>query len=313
MFARAVIDASGTWASPNPAGSNGRPAKGEREACERIFYGIPDVLGTARERFAGKRVIVVGRGHSAMDSILNLQRLKTQVPRTEIIWAMRSEPTGKTFGGGAEDQLSQRGALGARAKAAATSGAVTIEAPFRVEEFRLRGETIEAVDEAGRALVGDEIIVATGFRPDFSMMTEIRLDLHPWLECARELGPLIDPNEHSCGDVPPHGVKELTQPESNFFVAGMKSYGRAPTFLMGTGYEQVRSIAAALAGDMVAALETKLVLPQTGVCEGLGHDEELGCCGGPAEGRADACCVLDVTAKDAGKAGCGCAAAGSCG
>ena len=121
------------------------------------------------------------------------------------------------------------------------------------------------------SIVADEVIVATGFRPDFSMLSEIRLDLHPWLECTRELGPLIDPNEHSCGDVPPHGVKELTQPENNFFIVGMKSYGRAPTFLMATGYEQVRSVVAALAGDMEAALDTKLVLPQTGVCEGIGH------------------------------------------
>jgi glycine/D-amino acid oxidase-like deaminating enzyme len=313
MYASAVIDASGTWGSPNPAGANGRPAKGEHDARARIATGIPDVLGAARERYAGKRVIVVGRGHSAMDSILNLQRLKAQVPQTQIVWAMRSAPTEKTFGGGAEDQLSQRGALGARARAAVESRAVAIEAPFRVEEFRLRGDGIEIVDETGRVLFGDEVIVATGFRPDFSMLSEIRLDLHPWLECARELGPLIDPNEHSCGDVPPHGVKELTQPERNFFVVGMKSYGRAPTFLMATGYEQVRSIVAALAGDMEAAFDTKLVLPQTGVCEGLGHGEEQGCCGGPAVDRTDACCVLDAVAKDAGKSGCGCAAAGSCG
>ena len=126
------------------------------------------------------------------------------------------------------------------------------------------------------------------------------------------MGPLIDPNEHSCGDVPPHGVKELTQPENNFFIVGMKSYGRAPTFLMATGYEQVRSVVAALAGDMEAALDTKLVLPQTGVCEGLGHAEEGGCCGGPSLTRADACCTVDAIAKDAGKSGCGCAAAGRC-
>jgi hypothetical protein len=144
------------------------------------------------------------------------------------------------------------------------------------------------------------------------MLSEIRLDLHPWLECTRELGPLIDPNEHSCGDVPPHGVKELTQPENNFFIVGMKSYGRAPTFLMATGYEQVRSVVAALAGDMEAAFDTKLVLPQTGVCEGLGHGEGGGCCGGPAHSRADACCDLDTIEKDAGKAGCGCSTAGRC-
>ena len=309
----AVIDASGTWSAPNPAGANGIHALGEKESAGHIASGIPDVNGSARKRYAGKRVVVVGSGHSAMDSILNLVRLKKDVPATEIIWAMRSQPSDKTFGGGADDQLANRGALGERAKAAIASGNVSVEAPFRVREFALKKDTIEIVDETGQKIIADEVIVATGFRPDFSMLSEIRLDLHPWLECARELGPLIDPNEHSCGDVPPHGVKELTQPENNFFIVGMKSYGRAPTFLMATGYEQVRSIVAALAGDMEAALNTKLVLPQTGVCEGIGHAEEGGCCGGPSLTRADACCTLDAVEKDAGKAGCGCAAAGSCG
>lgn len=315
ILARAVIDASGTWNSPNPAGANGRPAPGERESQSRISSGVPDVLGTARDRYAGKRTLVVGSGHSAMDSILNLVRLKSQIPTTDIIWAMRSEPSAKTFGGGDEDQLAQRGALGQRAKDAVTHGHVTLLSPFRVSSFKLLGDAIEVASENGETVVADEIIVATGFRPDFSMLSEIRLDLHPWLECARELGPLIDPNEHSCGDVPPHGVRELTQPERDFYVVGMKSYGRAPTFLMATGYEQVRSIVAALAGDMEAALDTKLVLPQTGVCDGLGHngDEAAGCCGGPAPTRPDSCCVRDAVAKDEGKSGCGCMELNACG
>jgi threonine dehydrogenase-like Zn-dependent dehydrogenase len=312
VLASAVIDASGTWSAPNPAGANGIPALGEKESVSRICTGIPDVFGVDRKRYAGKRVVAIGSGHSAMDSILNLVRLKAQVPATEIIWAMRSAPLEKTFGGGAADQLSNRGALGERAKATIASGNVSVEAPFRVHGFALRKNAIEIADEAGKKLVADEVIVATGFRPDFSMLSEIRLDLHPWLECTRELGPLIDPNEHSCGDVPPHGVKELTQPENNFFIVGMKSYGRAPTFLMATGYEQVRSVVAALAGDMEAALDTKLVLPQTGVCEGLGHADEGGCCGGPSLTRADACCNLEAIEKDAGKSGCGCLASGTC-
>ena len=312
ILASAVIDASGTWTAPNPAGANGIHAIGERESAARIARGIPNVYGEERKRYGGKRIVVIGSGHSAMDSILNLTRLKQEVPATEIIWAMRSQPSDKTFGGRADDQLANRGALGKRARAAIAVGQVKVEAPFRTHSFLLMKDGIEIVDEAGRKIVADEVIVATGFRPDFSMLSEIRLDLHPWLESARELGPLIDPNEHSCGDVPPHGVKELTQPESNFFIAGMKSYGRAPTFLMATGYEQVRSIVAALAGDMEAALDTKLVLPQTGVCEGIGHGEEVGCCGGPSLTRADACCTLDAIEKDAGKSGCGCAGSGRC-
>jgi Pyridine nucleotide-disulphide oxidoreductase len=312
VLARAVIDASGTWNAPNPAGANGIPAFGEQESYLRISSGIPDVYGLERSRYAGKRVVVIGSGHSAMDSILNLSQLGKEVPTTEIIWAMRSKPSDKKFGGGSDDKLSNRGALGQRAKAAIIGGNVHVEAPFRTHRFALADDAIEIHDETGKKIMADEVIVATGFRPDFSMLSEIRLDLHPWLECARELGPLIDPNEHSCGDVPPHGYRELAQPETNFFIVGMKSYGRAPTFLMATGYEQVRSIVAALAGDMEAALDTKLVLPQTGVCEGIGHDEALGCCGGPALTLANACCNGDEVAKIAGKSGCSCAEAGSC-
>ena len=312
ILASAVIDASGTWTAPNPAGANGIQALGEKESAARIAKGIPDVFGTERRRYAGRRIVVIGAGHSAMDSILNLTRLKSEEPATEIIWAMRSRPSDKTFGGGADDQLANRGALGKRAKAAIVGGIVRVEAPFRTHSFALSRDAIEIADETGKKIIAHEVIVATGFRPDFSMLSEIRIDLHPWLESARELGPLIDPNEHSCGDVPPHGVRELTQPENNFFIAGMKSYGRAPTFLMVTGYEHVRSIVAALAGDMEAALDTKLVLPQTGVCEGIGHGAEGGCCGGPSLTRADACCNLDAVAKDEGKSGCGCAGAGRC-
>ncbi len=128
------------------------------------------------------------------------------------------------------------------------------------------GET----DRGAETIAVDEVIVATGFRPDFTALSELRLDLHPWLESPRALGPLIDPNEHSCGTVPPHGEDELKHPEHGVYIVGMKSYGRAPTFLMITGYEQVRSVVAALAGDWAAARDTQLVLPETGVCHGPG-------------------------------------------
>src|SRR5688500_1392709 len=58
--ARAVIDASGTWEAPNPAGSGGVHVPGEREHADRIAYGIPDVAGRDRATYGGKRVLVVG-------------------------------------------------------------------------------------------------------------------------------------------------------------------------------------------------------------------------------------------------------------
>jgi hypothetical protein len=125
-----------------------------------------------------------------------------------------------------------------------------------------------ARDGAGteRVLRADRVVAATGYRPDHGIAGELRLDLDPILASTRTLAPLIDPNHHSCGTVPPHGVDELAHPEPGYYAVGMKSYGRAPTFLMATGYEQVRSVTAALAGDWTAAREVHLELPATGVC-----------------------------------------------
>ena len=170
----------------------------------------------------------------------------------------------------------------------------------------VKGETAEGLRRIGPV---DRIIAATGQRPDLSLTRELRLDLDPWLESAKALGPLIDPNVHSCGSVPPHGHRELSHPEPGFYTAGIKSYGRAPTFLLLTGYEQVRSVAAAIAGDVVAADDVRLVLPETGVCStrpASVSNASAGCCGGPAPAHVDACCVADAVAKDLGKTGCGC-------
>ena len=153
----------------------------------------------------------------------------------------------------------------------------------------------------------DELIVATGFRPELDFVRELRIRLDPAIECPVALAPLIDPNEHSCGTVRPHGARELAQDEPGFYFAGMKSYGRAPTFLMLTGYEQVRSIAADIAGDRAAAERVELVLPETGVCNRPLAPDASNCCGGPALSDVDACCVADEKAKQHGKTGCGCA------
>ena len=80
------------------------------------------------------------------------------------------------------------------------------------------------------------------------------------------------------------GARELVQPERGFFIVGAKSYGRAPTFLALTGFEQVRSVAAHLAGDREAADRRELRLPDTGVCGGAGDfDDNAGsCCAAPS-------------------------------
>lgn len=267
LLARAVIDASGTWSTPNPLGAEGIPADGEAAAANRIVYGIPAPLGMDRPRYAGRRVLVVGSGHSAFNVLLDLVALAGVAPATEITWAIRRADVGQLYGGGSADALPARGQLGARLQSAVANGRVKLVTNFKTAVVRCSGDGVSVVDVEGRVLGPfDEIIAATGFRPDLRLTQELRLDLDPAVESPRVLAPLIDPNVHSCGTVPPHGVEELKHPEPDFYIVGMKSYGRAPTFLMLTGYEQVRSVVAALLGDMEAARRVELTLPETGVC-----------------------------------------------
>lgn len=284
--ADAVIDATGTWFTPNPAGFGGLPAIGEETLQHHVAYSMPDVLGRDRARFEGRTVAVLGAGHSAIGTLLDLARLKEEAPTTRIVWLLRGDRPEKAFGGGANDKLAARGALGSSFAALVASGRIVIEAGFRVGHLSRKDDALRIATGAGdccRAVVADQLIVATGFRPDFSFLRELRLSLDPAVECPPILAPLIDPNLHSCGTVRPHGARELAQPESGFYFAGMKSYGRAPTFLMMTGYEQVRSIVADIAGDRDAAARVELVLPETGVCSAPAPASSTiaatGCCG----------------------------------
>jgi hypothetical protein len=321
LKADAVIDASGTWFSPNPAGADGLPAIGEEAVQDWISYGMPDALGATRNRYAGKTIAVLGSGHSAIGTLIELARLKDEVPSTELIWLLRGPNPQKAFGGGVNDKLVARGALGAAFAALVGSGKVKVETDFKVSHLSHDGKRLRIATGASsccRAIEVDELVVSTGLRPDFSFLREVRLAIDPAVECPPVLAPLIDPNIHSCGTVRPHGARELAQPEPGFYFAGMKSYGRAPTFLMLTGYEQVRSIAADIAGDKEAAEKVELVLPETGVCSGPGPIAALtqdgaapadgaiaaGCCGGPPVENKSACCVVDEKAKADGKKGC---------
>ncbi|WP_406468909.1 NAD(P)-binding domain-containing protein [Streptomyces hirsutus] len=275
LFARAVIDASGTWTSPSPAGGSGLPALGEKAAVDRIAYRVPDLKDpAARARYAGRRTAVIGSGASAFTALAHLATLAEtdEGAGTKALWVLRRGISGSTFGGGEADELPARGALGLAAKAAVEAGHAAAVTGFRTEAVERDGDgRLILVAEDGRRLDAvDEVIVLTGFRPDLSFLSELRLGLDERLQAPVALAPLIDPNQHSCGTVYPHGHRELSHPEQGVYLVGMKSYGRAPTFLALTGYEQVRSVAAAIAEDLEAADRVELTLPETGVCGGAG-------------------------------------------
>lgn len=291
ILASAVIDAAGTWRRPNVLGGSGIAAHGETAAAAGISRALPDVLGRDRERFAGRRTAVVGAGHSAATTLLDLGALAKEVPGTEIVWVVRGTDQARTYGGGDADQLPARGALGGRLRKLVQSGQVELVSSFRIGAITLMADGRIELAAGERQVVADTVVNSTGFRPDHDMVSELRLDLDPILGSTRALAPLIDPNQHSCGTVPPHGVDELAHPEPGYYTVGAKSYGRAPTFLLATGYEQARSVVAALAGDWEAARDVQLDLPKTGVCSsnlayGGTADEASGCCG-PAPQAVD--------------------------
>ncbi|MFI6711465.1 FAD-dependent oxidoreductase [Nonomuraea sp. NPDC050478] len=266
LHARAVVDASGTYATPNVLGASGLPAHGEADAADLVDHALPDVLGADRDRYAGKHVLVVGAGHSAATTLLAL----AQLDDTPITWAIRAGDAGRTYGGGEADALPARGALGTRLHAHVTSGRIRLLTGFFTHAVERDGARARVISRdpsgAEQAVTADRIVAATGYRPDHAIASELRLDLDAVLGSTRALAPLIDPNAHSCGTVPPHGADELAHPEDGYYAVGVKSYGRAPTFLLATGYEQARSVVAALAGDWEAARDVRLDLPETGVC-----------------------------------------------
>ena len=268
--AKAIIDASGTWTNPNPIISEGVWTTEEQNLSKQVFYGIPDVLGEHKKRYSGKKVLVVGSGHSAINTLLELGELKGQVQETEIVWVLRKSSIEDVYGGRDQDQLAARGELGTRIQKLVESGKVKVMTPFHIQELKKDGKKIQVIGSLNSELAQidaiDEIVSNTGSRPDFSFLREVRVIADPGLESVFDLAPLIDPNVHSCGTVRPHGENELRQPEKDFYIVGSKSYGRAPTFLMATGYEQVRSVVAALVGDREAAERVELELPETGVC-----------------------------------------------
>ena len=295
--AKAVIDASGTWATPNPLGASGLPALGEAGVRDRIHYGIPDVLGGDRDRYAGRRTLVVGSGDSAFNTILDLTDLARAVPQTRVVWAVRRPTIGLLFGGGEDDALVERGRLGARVRSLVDEGLLELVLGFQIDELAdaAGGVTVRSGERELEPF--DRIVAATGARPDLSLLRELRLDLDEGVEAPRALAPLIDPNFHSCGTVRPHGAVELGHPDPDVFIVGVKSYGRAPTFLLLTGYEQVRSVIAAIQGDWEAARDVHLELPETGVCSRDLLDESPQATGG--------CCASAIEPADETAAGVG--------
>src|SRR5699024_131022 len=130
--------------------------------------------------------------------------------------------------------------------------------PFYINEVRQKNNKVNVLGKLGKEeqiiTNVDEIISTTGSRPNFKFLREIRFDRDPAIECAPKLVDIINPQK---GIVPPHGEERLRQPEEGFYIIGAKSFGRASTFFLTTGYEQARSVVSYLSEDITSSHQTK--------------------------------------------------------
>ncbi|WP_231757744.1 NAD(P)-binding domain-containing protein [Microbulbifer elongatus] len=247
ILVQAVIDASGTYQTPNWLGAHGIPAVGELAASQSITYGVPDILGAACEQFAGKSVLVVGGGHSAFNALQDLIKLSDHSAGMRILWGVRGSSVSNIVRSPENDELQERRRLEIHIQKLLTEGKIEVFTDIAIENIRSENGKLFVQSRSGQLPPVDQLIAATGFRPDLALLSELRTSLDPATESPAGLGPLIDPNLHTCGSVPEHGSAELSHPESGLYIVGIKSYGRAPTFLLKTGYRQVKSVTKALA------------------------------------------------------------------
>lgn len=230
-----VLDCSGTFAQPNALGEGGIPAPGESECAEHIHHGIPRLTRSAR-------YLVVGAGHSAATVVRQL----AEIPRSEVTWLIRRDretPAEEV----PDDPLPERARLAQSANQLVWDGRVqllsgaTVVALQRTDNgiaVRWRNRTGDEQD-----LVVDEIVAATGFRPDLALTRELQLQTCWATEGTYPLAAsLLGEAGADCLTTPVFGAETLLHPEPNFFTLGMKSYGRAPYFLLRTGYEQVAAV-----------------------------------------------------------------------
>ena len=256
-----VLDVTGSYGNPNWMGAGGVPALGERALRDRIEYGIPDVSGADRSRYAGRRTLVVGGGHSAATTVVALARLAAEAPGTSAVWATHragAAPVGRVE----DDPLPERDALARDANAIAGDPGSAIEWRGRTSVTAIaadgRGFRVRLEAPAGAAEERfDRVVANVGYVPDASLYRQLQVH-----ECYATAAPMklsaailaaAGAGAGDCLKLGGFGPDVLVNPEPNFFIIGMKSYGRNSAFLLRTGHEQVRDVLALLAGSAAVA------------------------------------------------------------
>lgn len=258
LRAFAVIDASGTYGSPNWAGSGGIPARGELYLAPQMSYHCDDVRGLRRARHEGKRTLVIGGGSSAITTVSELAQLAAETPGTTVTWVTRK--TGAFAGEIANDSLLARAALYAAARAlrSGSDPAVQWVGGAEVEGFEYNSATHKyrvALDVGGQARLeeADQVIVNAGYGPDNSLYRELQVhESHATRGPVKLANAIQAAGTSDCTALPAGDAATLANPEPDFYILGAKSYGRNSGFVLQSGHAQVEEALSALAAHLLA-------------------------------------------------------------
>ncbi len=240
-----VFDASGVYGQPNWAGASGMPALGERKVGHRIIRHLRDFDGSELQCFAGKKILLIGHGHSAAHAAIALNNIIKRELSTQVIWAVRTDRA-KPILEVPDDPLLER------AKVAQAANELAANPPKNMRI--LRRTSLEALVEAVDLLKVklkvwrnfeevevEKIIALTGYRPNLKMLRELTAEFSSVSEGVAGLYRALT-NITDCLAKIAINPKDLQTGEPNFFSVGIKSYGRNPGFLLKSGVEQLDTI-----------------------------------------------------------------------
>lgn len=246
LEADAVLDATGGYVLPNALGSGGLPARGESRLGERVIRTLGE-LDARRADLRGRRVLLVGDGHSAANAIGTLADLAAEDPAMRIVWAVRSlhrRPCEEI----ANDPLPERARVVAEANALAENPPpfLTVERRSAIDSFTDTAAGLAVSVGGGRTLLCDFVAGFTGYRPGHAIHSELALEVSPVTEGGARLYRAVS-NVTDCLAVPKLTPRDLESGEPNYWFIGSRGYGRARTFLLQTGLAQVETILESLA------------------------------------------------------------------
>ena len=241
-----VFDASGVYDQPAAVGVGGVPARGERALGRGLIRNL-GALEQRLETLAGRRVLLVGHGHSAASAVALFEGLD---PAPWITWATRS-PNRRPCVEVANDPLPERQSIVSRANdlAADPPSFLTVERRASVEAIESTSGGYGVTLTGNRNGAFDAVVGLTGYRPDLSFVSELALEVSPASEGAARLHRAIS-NVTDCLSIPDVKRADLESGEPGFYLTGSKSYGRLPTFLLQTGRAQLETLLGSLSSTL---------------------------------------------------------------